>query len=248
MNARVCPFVPTPFCGSSFYPSVGKGLTTSLFKATLVEGNRIARITAGRMFMERGQGFFNIAVGIIVLIVLAALPLCASASEENPVDLSVFVGDVIMLPESGAALVVLVTEEKDRYLPVTIGQFEASAILRSLGNLDTPRPMTHDLLLRVIGDMGGQLISITVASLDQGTFKALIRIGLEDGSEITMDARPSDSIAIAVKAGAGIFVAPPVMEKAGRSVEGDEEEEGDLRRERPDSPAPPPRIAPETIL
>ena len=192
--------------------------------------------------MKRRQGFLK---KFVVLIVLLALPLYASASGENKANLSVFVGDVIMLPESGAALVVLVTEEKDQYLPVTIGQFEASAILRSLGNLDTPRPMTHDLLLQVIGDMGGQLISVTVASLDQGAFKAVIRIGLEDGSEITMDARPSDSIAIAVKAGAAIFVAPSVMEEAGRSVEGDEE---DTRREQPEGPAPPPRIAPETIL
>lgn len=149
-------------------------------------------------------------------------------------DLAVFVGNLVMIPESGSAVVFLVTDDQERYLPITIGQFEALAINRFMQSVAPPRPMTHELLLDAVRNLGGQIVSITVDSLEQGTFTALIRIGLEDGSETIIDARPSDSIALAVKAGAAIYVDPVVMDQAGRTIGEyeDEEETGP----RPDVP------------
>lgn len=163
--------------------------------------------------------------------------------------LAVFVGNLVMIPESGAAVVFLVTDDQERYLPITIGQFEALAINRFMQSVTTPRPMTHELLLDAVSSLGGQIVSITVDSFEEGTFKALIRVGLEDGSERIIDARPSDSIALAIKAGAAIYVDPAVMDQAGRTVGEyeDEEETGP----RPDVPEAAPSLRKpqsETIL
>lgn len=163
--------------------------------------------------------------------------------------LAVFVGDLVMIPESGAAVVFLVTDDQERYLPITIGQFEALAINRFMLQVTTPRPMTHELLLDAVSSLGGQIVSITVDSFEEGTFKALIRVGLQDGSERTIDARPSDSIALAIKAGAAIYVDPAVMDQAGRTV-GKYEDEEDARP-GPDAPEAAPslrRPGAETIL
>ncbi|MCK9230279.1 MAG: bifunctional nuclease family protein [Syntrophales bacterium] len=152
--------------------------------------------------------------------------------------LAVFVGDLVMIPESGAAVVFLVTDDRERCLPITIGQFEALAITRFMQSVTPPRPMTHELLLDTVSRLGGQIVSITVDSFDQGTFKAFIRVGLEDGSETLIDARPSDSIALAIKAGAAMYVAPAVMDQAGRMLE--EPDDGTQADPGPDAPGPVP--------
>jgi len=192
----------------------------------------------------------------VLFFLLVAIFLTAAREEGYPAEkntpggIPVFVGDVIMVPEAGAAIIYLVTEERDRYLPITIGHFEATAILRSLASVSTPRPMTHDLILHAISAMGGQVISVTITSLDEGTFKALLRIGLESGSEVSLDARPSDSIAIALRAGAGMYVSPFVMDQAGEPLK--KESEGDDRddplTEEPGESFTPPKVFPETIL
>ncbi|MDD5475162.1 MAG: bifunctional nuclease family protein [Syntrophales bacterium] len=166
----------------------------------------------------------------------------------------VSVGNLVMLPETGAAVLFLVTDGKDRYLPITIGHFEALAINRFMHSVPTPRPMTHELLLNMVGTLGGQIIDVAVVSLEEGTFRAIIRIGLTDGSETGIDARPSDAIALAIKAGASIYVAPSVMEKAGRRIDEYDEYKGDPAdpwRESPEYPEPPispHQFVPETTL
>jgi uncharacterized protein len=185
----------------------------------------------------------------VVVFVILASACCAADDRPGELEkrLQVFVGNVVMLPESGAAVVFLVTMENDRYLPITIGQFEASAILRSLGSIETPRPMTHDLLLDIARRLDGKIIGVTVTSLDRsGTFKAMIEVERKDGLIIGIDARPSDSIALAVKTGAGLFVATSVMEQAGKEIQ--EDSDRDPKRSEPPEPPPSRKIVPETIL
>lgn len=185
----------------------------------------------------------------VVVFVILASACCAADDRPGELEkrLQVFVGNVVMLPESGAAVVSLVTMENDRYLPITIGQFEASAILRSLGSIETPRPMTHDLLLDIARRLDGKIIGVTVTSLDRsGTFKAMIEVERKDGLIIRIDARPSDSIALAVKTGAGLFVATSVMEQAGKEIQ--EDFDRDPKRSKPPGPPPSRKIVPETIL
>lgn len=124
---------------------------------------------------------------------------------------------VIMLKEIGA----------ERYLPIYIGPFEAEAIAFKLQDRKHPRPFTHDLLNNLITDMGGEVIYIFVNDRRQDTYYARIHIRL-DGQQIEIDARPSDAIALAVRANAPIFVAEHVMAQDGITPEIDLSEGVDL--------------------
>ncbi len=201
--------------------------------------------------MRAGLRIVKSACKILILVIVLVVPVsvsCAADSRSEDLDdrCPVFVGNVVMLPESGAALVFLVTTKNDRYLPITIGQFEASAILRSLSSIETPRPMTHDLLLAIVGRLDARIAGVTVTSLDRGTFRAVIEIEREDGSTIMIDARPSDSIALAVETGAALFVAAAVLEQAGKKMD-DEADREPERSEPPEAPAPRKGVT-ETIL
>ncbi len=146
---------------------------------------------------------------------------------EREGDISVTVSGLGIHPETGATAVFLVTEEGDAYLPIFIGQFEASAISRSLQGIRTPRPMTHDLLSDMIDIFGGKMEKVVVSSLENGTFKAILVIETSDGQTGYLDARPSDSIALALLKGADIYVAAPVMENAGYRIQEDDDIPGE---------------------
>ena len=115
-------------------------------------------------------------------------------------------GQVIFLKECGG----------DRSFPIVIGVFEAFAIKRKIDGETLPRPMTHDLLASVIGEMGGELERIVINDLSDNTFFARLVIR-RDGAEIEVDSRPSDAIALAVRNGAAIFVAEHVLDLVGRN-------------------------------
>ncbi|PQO45027.1 bifunctional nuclease family protein [Blastopirellula marina] len=85
----------------------------------------------------------------------------------------------------------------DRQFPIMIGIFEATSIHRRVKDFASPRPLTHDLICNIIEQMGGELDSIVICDLNQGTYFANLRIK-KDGELIEIDARPSDAIAIAV--------------------------------------------------
>ncbi|WP_246120198.1 bifunctional nuclease family protein [Blastopirellula retiformator] len=85
----------------------------------------------------------------------------------------------------------------DRQFPIMIGIFEATSIHRRVKDFASPRPLTHDLICNIIEQMGGELDSIVICDLNQGTYFANLRIK-RDGELIEIDARPSDAIAIAV--------------------------------------------------
>jgi bifunctional DNase/RNase len=121
-------------------------------------------------------------------------------------------------------IVLLKTAEGNRFLPIWIGQPEAAAILMKLQGATTPRPLTHDLVTDMLGHLDARVVRITVTELRENTFYASITLQ-QDGSEIEIDSRPSDAIALAVRADAPIFAADTVIEESAIEFEGDESEE-----------------------
>ena len=127
-------------------------------------------------------------------------------------------------------IVLLKTVEGNRFLPIWIGHPEAAAILMKLQNAATPRPMTHDLVTEILLQLDAQVVSVAVTELRESTFYAQVTIR-QDGSEIEVDSRPSDAIALAVRAEAPIFVADEVIEESAIEFEGEEINDADLERE-----------------
>jgi uncharacterized protein len=104
--------------------------------------------------------------------------------------------------------------EQDRQLPIFIHATEAEAIAAELEGYRPPRPLTHDLLNNCISALGGELQYVLISDLQNNIFYAVLHV-LQDGREIDIDARPSDSIALAVRARVPIYVAEAVMDAAG---------------------------------
>jgi hypothetical protein len=111
---------------------------------------------------------------------------------------------------------IIVLKEKDgeRQFPIVIGFLEASSIKMKLSNVETPRPMTHDLLFLSIDSLGAKVDSLVIDKLVNSTFHAKILLKDKDGKIKTVDARPSDGVALAVRAKAPIFVDEEVLKKA----------------------------------
>jgi len=117
-------------------------------------------------------------------------------------------------------LVVLKESGAERYLPIWIGPFEAEAITLQMQGVEVPRPLTHDLLKKMITTLGGHVSHIVVTDLRQETFYANIVLDV-DGRRVEIDSRPSDAIALAVRTSVKIFVNDTVMENAGIMPEDD---------------------------
>jgi hypothetical protein len=116
-------------------------------------------------------------------------------------------------PVSSSPIVVLKDEDEKFFLPIWVGIFEANAIALQLENITTPRPMTHDLLRNTIAQLDARVTRIVINDLRDSTFFAQIRISLGDRM-LEIDARPSDAIALALRAEAPIFVAQSVLDQA----------------------------------
>jgi len=120
-------------------------------------------------------------------------------------------------PEAKTPIVVLKEKsgETKRLLPIWIGIFEAIAIITEIENQTSIRPMTHDLLKIIIDNLEAQVVSILVSDLKDSTFYAEITIRTNTGKVIKIDSRPSDAMAIALRAKAPIYVSEDVMAKSG---------------------------------
>ena len=127
-------------------------------------------------------------------------------------------------------IVLLKTVEGNRFLPIWIGHPEAAAILMKLQNAATPRPMTHDLVTDILGELGARVVQVAVTELRENTFYAQITLQ-QDGSEVEVDSRPSDAIALAVRAEAPIFVADDVIDESAIEFEGEEISDEALEKE-----------------
>jgi bifunctional DNase/RNase len=124
-------------------------------------------------------------------------------------------------------IVLLKTKDGNKYLPIWIGQPEAAAILMKLQGASTPRPMTHDLVTDILGQLDAQVVRITVTELRENTFYAQITVQM-DGTEIDVDSRPSDAIALAIRAEAPIYAADSVIEESAIEFEGEEVNEEEM--------------------
>jgi bifunctional DNase/RNase len=124
-------------------------------------------------------------------------------------------------------IVLLKTADGNRFLPIWIGHPEAAAILMKLQNASSPRPLTHDLMTDMLSQLDAQIVRVTVTELRDNTFYAAITI-LQDGSEIEIDSRPSDAIALAVRVEAPIFADDNVIEESAIEFEGEEVNEEEI--------------------
>ena len=111
-------------------------------------------------------------------------------------------------------LIVLREKDGERVLPIVIGLVEASAIKLKLSGFQPPRPLTHDLLHSAIEDLGAKIERIVIDKLEENTFHAKVVLKTVSGQEKIIDARPSDSIALAVRARAPIFVEDSIIKKS----------------------------------
>jgi len=126
------------------------------------------------------------------------------------------VAAVVVDPDTKSPVLVLrAVYDSALYLPIFIGHLEATAIATFIAGMELPRPMTHDLMVNVLAETGWTLERVTVTRLEESTFYAELRLRGADGDVKVIDARPSDSIATALRAGAKIFVAQAVLDQAG---------------------------------
>jgi bifunctional DNase/RNase len=124
-------------------------------------------------------------------------------------------------------IVLLKTADGNKFLPIWIGHPEAAAILMKLQGASTPRPLTHDLVADMLEQLDAQVTRITVTELKENTFYASITLA-QNGSEIEIDSRPSDAIALAVRAEAPIYANERVIEESAIEFEGEEVNEEEI--------------------
>ena len=127
-------------------------------------------------------------------------------------------------------IVLLKTVEGNRFLPIWIGHPEAAAILMKLQNAATPRPMTHDLVTDMLEKLEARVTRIAVTELRENTFYAVVTVAV-DGSEIEIDSRPSDAIALAVRSDAPIFADDSVIEESAIEFEHEDVNEEEVVEE-----------------
>ncbi|MDQ3752310.1 MAG: bifunctional nuclease family protein [Actinomycetota bacterium] len=146
------------------------------------------------------------------------------------------VGVRVELP-SNQPIVLLKETTGERYLPIWIGAVEATAIAFALQGIETPRPMTHDLLRDILSETQVQVERILVSDLKDRTFFATIQMH-RDGRAAEVSSRPSDAIALAVRINAPIFASEEVLDQAGIELKDDEETEVEKFREFLDQVSP----------
>nr|HET6903794.1 bifunctional nuclease family protein [Ktedonobacteraceae bacterium] len=134
-------------------------------------------------------------------------------------------------------VVILKATKQERYLFIWIAHAEAYAIAVELQGTTSPRPLTHDLLKNVIGELGAKIVSIVISDLIEDIFYARLVLDVA-GRHVEVDSRPSDAIALAVRAKTPIFVEDSVLERAGVALETNDEQslsKAEQRRDRKES-------------
>jgi uncharacterized protein len=128
---------------------------------------------------------------------------------------------LMMDPITNSPIVILQDVEKNTLLPIWVGIFEANAIALQIERIDTPRPMTHDLIKNILTQFDAQVEKIVVTELRDNTFYALIHLRMRE-EQLTIDSRPSDAIALALRTDSPIFVTEDVINNS-RSITLDKE-------------------------
>jgi bifunctional DNase/RNase len=125
---------------------------------------------------------------------------------------------------SNKPILLLKEENGNRYLPIWIGPYEASAIALELSNIKTPRPMTHDLIMNIINNLKISIDNIEITDIRNNTFYAIINLKKENSKVVKVDSRPSDAIATAVRSKCDIYVKEHVLESGGLKIQSIDEE------------------------
>jgi bifunctional DNase/RNase len=150
---------------------------------------------------------------------------------------------------SSQHVVLLKETDRDRYLPIWIGPWEANAIATRLQGVTPERPLTHDLFVSTLAAVGAKLRRVIISGLAEETYHATLEVEL-DGRTYEVDARPSDSLALAVRTGVKVYASEAVLDKAGVEPEHHVDEKLEVFREfvnsldvdldegRPEGPGP----------
>ncbi len=144
-------------------------------------------------------------------------------------EIEVKIRGLMMDPNSGTPIIILKDVNGDSMLPIWVGAYEANAIALEIEKIAPQRPMTHDLLRNLIVEMGARVERVVITELRDNTFFAVIDLRNGEDAPIVLDARPSDAIALALRADCPIFVNEEVIH-ASRSMLGAEEEGADAAR------------------
>lgn len=137
-----------------------------------------------------------------------------------PKMIEVMIDSVRVSLTSQQRIVLLRRLDEDKYLPIWIGPFEAEAITIALQEIEMSRPQTHDLLMQTIMQLNARLVRVEIVALKEDVFFGSLVLE-KDGETVLVDARPSDSIALAVRAHVPIMVASDIFDTAGICVEPD---------------------------
>ncbi len=120
---------------------------------------------------------------------------------------------LIVDPIANVPVVILRDADEKNFLPIWVGVFEANAIALQMEGVTTPRPMTHDLLRNLIRQIEADVVRVVINNLEENTFYAQIHLRIAD-RELTIDSRPSDAIALALRTQSPLFVEESVLEKS----------------------------------
>ncbi len=126
---------------------------------------------------------------------------------------------------TGSPIIVLNDYENRRALPIWIGSAEATSIIRKIENIPSQRPLTHDLFINFARQTGATITRVEINDVDEQTYFSSIFLTDKDGVEIEVDSRPSDAIAIAIRAEVPIYVSPTVMADGAISTDSEKDEE-----------------------
>jgi len=135
----------------------------------------------------------------------------------------------VVFDEGMGSVALLVDQEESIILPIWIGVFEAQAIAIGLKGVATPRPMTHDLMNNLCQTLGAEVNKIVVSDIREGTYYAEIYLQ-RNKEELVIDSRPSDAIALALKAGVELFVTDKVASQAINVTELDDDKQGEIKK------------------
>ena len=142
----------------------------------------------------------------------------------------------MMDPNSGTPIIILKDVGSETMLPIWVGAYEANAIALEIEKIAPPRPMTHDLLRNLIVELGVQVERVVVTSLRDNTFFAVIEMRNSDGDRMVLDSRPSDAIALALRADCPIFVDMEVIKASHNTLPTEESEESEMSRSEEEWP------------
>ena len=143
-------------------------------------------------------------------------------------EIEVKIRALMMDPNSGTPIIILKDVGSETMLPIWVGAYEANAIALEIEKHAPPRPMTHDLLRNLIVELGVRVERVVVTSLRDNTFFAVIEMRNSDGDRLVLDSRPSDAIALALRADCPIFVDMEVIKASHNTLSTEDTEEQEL--------------------